>query len=441
MHVTRFLGLRYFWINSLCIMQDDEEDWMAQAGKMADIYAGAHLTVAAVHADGPEGGLFSTLGPEMRAHRLSVPSTDEEDEPKIFARRGVPHLDYRYLNILTAASPATASKFPLLRRAWFLQEWFISQRVLHFTSSELTWQCFAHTACQCRGSHDDGPPLKSKDPKDVNLVGRHYHTAALTSALRDKGKENVARRWLLLVDDYSLLDMTFERDVFPALSGLAKVFGRLLETQYRAGIWEGFILPGLLWHTVRYERKKWGSRPREWRAPSWSWASVGSAVSFISVGEMLNPCQIVSVECPLRGSDATGEVVGGEMVVRGLLFPAKVRHRADYVYELDFMDGAISGTSYADYDWAVDGPGNVEDGAAVRCLLVGVQAEEGKCYLLVLKESAPSERTLVGRLERIGLVEISGNKVERVSTDGTVHMVSPYEVIWRRSEEQTVRLV
>lgn len=32
------LGFRYIWIDSLCIIQDDPQDWMREAEKMADIY-------------------------------------------------------------------------------------------------------------------------------------------------------------------------------------------------------------------------------------------------------------------------------------------------------------------------------------------------------------------------------------------------------------------
>ncbi|KAF2122646.1 heterokaryon incompatibility protein-domain-containing protein, partial [Lophiotrema nucula] len=45
--VTRALSLRYLWIDSLCIIQDDEEDWRTQSREMGVIYEHAVLTVAA----------------------------------------------------------------------------------------------------------------------------------------------------------------------------------------------------------------------------------------------------------------------------------------------------------------------------------------------------------------------------------------------------------
>ncbi|KAK8103123.1 hypothetical protein PG984_016269 [Apiospora sp. TS-2023a] len=48
--VTRALGLRYLWIDSLCIIQDSPSDWSVEAGKMALVYAGAAVVVSALEA-------------------------------------------------------------------------------------------------------------------------------------------------------------------------------------------------------------------------------------------------------------------------------------------------------------------------------------------------------------------------------------------------------
>ncbi|KAK0703139.1 hypothetical protein B0T26DRAFT_600083, partial [Lasiosphaeria miniovina] len=45
--VTRRLHTRYLCIDSLCIIQDDEDDYLREAAKMAEVYRDAHLTIAA----------------------------------------------------------------------------------------------------------------------------------------------------------------------------------------------------------------------------------------------------------------------------------------------------------------------------------------------------------------------------------------------------------
>jgi hypothetical protein len=41
--VTRGLGYRYLWIDSLCILQDSYEDWDNKSGKMLDYYVHSRL--------------------------------------------------------------------------------------------------------------------------------------------------------------------------------------------------------------------------------------------------------------------------------------------------------------------------------------------------------------------------------------------------------------
>lgn len=48
--VTKALDLRYIWIDSLCIVQDDSDDWAKESTKMADIYKGAWVVVATASA-------------------------------------------------------------------------------------------------------------------------------------------------------------------------------------------------------------------------------------------------------------------------------------------------------------------------------------------------------------------------------------------------------
>ncbi|KAJ5640995.1 HET-domain-containing protein [Penicillium herquei] len=44
----RTLGFRYLWIDSLCIIQDDEVDWQKESVKMAEIYSKAFLTICVI---------------------------------------------------------------------------------------------------------------------------------------------------------------------------------------------------------------------------------------------------------------------------------------------------------------------------------------------------------------------------------------------------------
>lgn len=60
-HAIRFvrsLGIRYLWIDSLCIVQDDQAEWELEASRMGDFYAGSLVTIAASDAWDSDGGCF-----------------------------------------------------------------------------------------------------------------------------------------------------------------------------------------------------------------------------------------------------------------------------------------------------------------------------------------------------------------------------------------------
>ncbi|TVY55546.1 hypothetical protein LCER1_G002742 [Lachnellula cervina] len=56
--VTRELGIRYLWIDSLCIVQDDLDDWRKESAQMDRIYGMSFLTIIAAGASHSQGGCF-----------------------------------------------------------------------------------------------------------------------------------------------------------------------------------------------------------------------------------------------------------------------------------------------------------------------------------------------------------------------------------------------
>ena len=61
-HVVKKLGCDYLWIDSLCILQGNDEqalrDWQAQSGAMRHVYANSKCNIAATRASDCSGGLF-----------------------------------------------------------------------------------------------------------------------------------------------------------------------------------------------------------------------------------------------------------------------------------------------------------------------------------------------------------------------------------------------
>ncbi|KAB2571067.1 hypothetical protein DBV05_g10263 [Lasiodiplodia theobromae] len=57
---ARLDQVRYIWIDSLCIIQGDKQDWFEQSRQMADIYGNAFLNIAATAATDSYEGLYSS---------------------------------------------------------------------------------------------------------------------------------------------------------------------------------------------------------------------------------------------------------------------------------------------------------------------------------------------------------------------------------------------
>ena len=58
--IVRLLGVRYLWIDSLCIVQDDEHDWQRESGAMSAIYRDAYLVLAAARGASDAQGFLGT---------------------------------------------------------------------------------------------------------------------------------------------------------------------------------------------------------------------------------------------------------------------------------------------------------------------------------------------------------------------------------------------
>lgn len=126
--ITRQLGIRYLWIESLCILQDSEQDWHAESSKMSSIYQNSVLTIAASHGIDGSKGCFATRDGFLTQPHPFV-RLGSQGEKLLVARLG--------LAISWSAPPIML----LATRAWVYQEEMLSKRVLYYHKSGLAWRC------------------------------------------------------------------------------------------------------------------------------------------------------------------------------------------------------------------------------------------------------------------------------------------------------------
>ncbi len=250
--ITRRLRIPYLWVDSLCIVQDDKEDWKHESGEMADIYAGGKITISASMAASDLDGFTSPTPAQHLSRTLKYRSEDGSTQT-IRMRKTLTH----------GVGPAP---LPLLSRGWVLQERLLSPRVVHFTPDELIWECTEKTTCECNCIRSLWAPGFVPFNKDI------LYEPNLSKA----SKAELTVIWHQIIEQYSRLDLSFSRDRLPAISGAAHRFSPYKRCEYYCGLWGNSFVRDLMWaRTGVLETSR-----RLAHVPTWSWISIDNQVAY-----------------------------------------------------------------------------------------------------------------------------------------------------------------
>lgn len=129
--IARKLRIPFIWIDSLCIVQDSEQDWHHESGLMSSIYRDSTLTISATGAVDGSRGCFI---PEVHSAIVQLPQTFSDGGSNAYVTG----------NRLGTYGPPWSDKVeggPLFRRAWALQERCLSRRILHCCTGQWIWEC------------------------------------------------------------------------------------------------------------------------------------------------------------------------------------------------------------------------------------------------------------------------------------------------------------
>lgn len=346
--ITKRLGFRYLWIDSLCIIQDSKTDWATEASKMGLVYKNSALTISANLAANCRAGILQRRDVEPT---LELPCK----QPSINTAG--------HIQVRTAELPeydnGTIQKpeFDYTgQRGWILQEERLSPRTLLFTKFGKQWKCHEAYWDERRpvaGAIQFGPQDKvaatSMLLADILAQWRLQGPGKRT----DEQLFTAINLWYAVVADFLERNLTYRTDCFPALSGLTREIQRMTRWTYRAGIWMEDIQPGLLWAVGGL-----GQRTPSYVAPSWSWASLTLNKSSPEYERLMSPqiyqyrpylalrkadpdaepdVEIIDVSITNTHEDPYGEIESGSLTLRGLwkdansdVFARALRQRPNY---------------------------------------------------------------------------------------------------------------
>lgn len=377
--VTKALGVRYLWIDALCIIQDSPEDWSKEAGKMATVYAGAKIVISLLDAGSSTAGF---LNPDR------VPLAIVND---LYAVQKVFPQIYEYLE-----------GCPLTTRGWCMQERLLAPTLLHIGKERMFWECLKNFVSE-DGTEESGQSTG--------------HVMGLFIALRARmgnSSEHQWKDWYTLIEEYTTRQFTFTIDKFPAIAGAAEFFqSGTKSATYVAGLWKEDIQRGLLWGAHYYHvpgRKLWGYSSadkcnelfepplqQKQRAPSWSWAALDGQIDHWSnrIGPGENWYEVLDVTVEGE-NELARQNVSGSIRIRG-----PVAHMS---YNLPKPGGSVGFLTFVN-------EGKGEDQGAVEfngCILDLDRMNPRTCWALIATGSNQNRYMLVleeredGSFKRIG---------------------------------------
>ncbi|KAF7534256.1 hypothetical protein G7054_g6351 [Neopestalotiopsis clavispora] len=298
--VARDLNIQYLWIDALCILQYQESDpkalqveaqndWTHESVRMHAIYGNAWVTIVAAGAAQCDEGLYMID----------------------------PHI-------------SKLGDQPIFSRAWTLQEWLVSKRLLVFATEAVYYACSKSTP--------DPDKLGRSDCLRVTLEQLKLRASPVTSDDASYKHDD----WLRIIVNFSCRVLSSRPDKLPALSGVAqKIFSDmgLSNADYLAGLCRGkTLIKDLTWAVYRLDleifSRNLGQRLgrlnmfmfREknrrstsfkasrapGRAPSWSWASMDGVEEFGMSARTQDLATVLS--CETRPAEE-GNYFGAELRV------------------------------------------------------------------------------------------------------------------------------
>lgn len=307
--VCRGLSMPYLWIDSLCIIQDDTDDWNREAARMGRVYNDAFLVLIASSSAKPEEPFLGPRDEDWSEKHFEFQTHNGTVVPLKARKRhllAAPLDQGPYEPPFSGAWATNKRVGPLYSRGWCFQESYLATRALHYTPGSLVFECKTQ-----RRSQDTPPPFPQLLPGTLGEVSEE-------------------RKWRMLVKSYTSRQLTYGSDKLHAVAGIAQSMPQAGRSRYLAGLWSESLLGDLVWQVMATADRSTTVMtfgPDDQAAPSWSWASINQGVLWNEYRKFEPLATVLEAETALVvGSNRFGGVSGGHVKLRGRLKTCRVTH-------------------------------------------------------------------------------------------------------------------
>ncbi|CZR68456.1 uncharacterized protein PAC_18355 [Phialocephala subalpina] len=265
--VARELGYRYIWIDALCAIQDDEDDWIGQAKLVAQIYGNADLTIVAGRSkDARDGFLAPSYTP-------SIPPAALNYQPA-----SSPVLSSCWVSL-----PRSNNIGYLSGRGWCFQEALVSRRQIIYGEEQLSFHC--REEIRFEGGHFEN--IGREDTwYGLTTLSNHHQPQRPRDLPQQRYQINarldpILGRWYTMTSEYSSRGFYHTSENHVALSSTCQVYGRPVGED---------MCHGLLWKGRRLEDEDATAleAPAQRRGPSWSWMALIGPI-YYGGGNLFSP--------------------------------------------------------------------------------------------------------------------------------------------------------
>jgi len=423
---TRAINIRYLWVDSLCLIQDDEQAKLEESVRMDEVFGNAYLTIAATSTtDSSTQPLFPN-----KSQAFKIQATDKKGQlSKIYVREQPSHYSFRgpfdegsHMNeweLPFNMSEDATLHTPLLKRAWAYTERLLSPRVLHFTTSEMILECREGYNCECGRIDDKFFDSRATDsikqefsriiheastrlPADSNGNQADRRMDSVTNQIAGTNnasdlmpkREDALQLWSYIITEFTARNMTYDERL-TAIASIARALSPAMRSGYIAGQWT-FSTLGLLWYPTDSTKCRRPIPMDGQNIPTWSWASCeGSTIFCDNATAMDLACH---VSFGFKGKRASAwSPTQGEPLCLSAAMAAKVTLRVSEQETYTLVKNRIA------VDFTPDivparGEDKLEDGERLVCVLISM-TYRSSITGLVLKAAGDNMYRRVGRFE------------------------------------------